>query len=409
MKHLISLCFAYLLFSIYTYGQITIDVYPEDLDIVDACILDNPQNHPLVIDYLNNNGNGLASSACGTVNNPWTLVNVHYDSYGCGLWIIDVEWEVTDDCNSDPEIVYGYISIYNIQPIYFSQNPMDLTINCSDPNAQGILDDWVANLGYGVFENDCPGIELDTVISYLPSYITCPTVGSMDVEFEVWATCGLFDARATATVTFVSSIIEFSSPALSFSEASSEIEFCVVSNYELYNDVDMQVSLLDASTATDGTDFGPFVGNYTIASGPIGTRCFTIPIIEDNLVELDETVVLKIVDLSSASNEEIIGSLDQMIISIFDNDDNDNDLVENSVDNCPINFNPFQEDIDDDGVGDVCDNSNTVSQVTEIQDNLYLNKIYSGVILKDQSGKCWMITAQENGNLKTTLVECPDN
>ncbi len=41
-----------------------------------------------------------------------------------------------------------------------------------------------------------------------------------------------------------------------------------------------------------------------------------------------------------------------------DNDD-DGDGVDDGIDNCPVDFNPGQEDGDDDGIGDVCD-SNTI-------------------------------------------------
>ena len=40
----------------------------------------------------------------------------------------------------------------------------------------------------------------------------------------------------------------------------------------------------------------------------------------------------------------------------FDPNDTDNDGVVNDADNCPLTFNPDQSDIDNDGIGDICDN-----------------------------------------------------
>ena len=39
----------------------------------------------------------------------------------------------------------------------------------------------------------------------------------------------------------------------------------------------------------------------------------------------------------------------------FDNRDDDNDTVANVIDNCPSVANANQSDVDNDGVGDVCD------------------------------------------------------
>ena len=36
----------------------------------------------------------------------------------------------------------------------------------------------------------------------------------------------------------------------------------------------------------------------------------------------------------------------------------------NDVDNCPDTYNPNQEDLDDDGIGDVCDNTDDRPKVT---------------------------------------------
>lgn len=409
MKQVLTLTI-FLLLSLKIGAEITVDQPPMFLEIFDECILVDPELHQQVMDYIQNNGYGSASSDCGTVNDPWQIEFIMWEDIGCGEWIADIEWLIEDDCNSEPVMEYGQIFIGQTEPSYFTTYPQDITINCSDPNNQAILDNWLDNLGGAVFESSCSGFSLDTFIYYFPSNITCPSNESMEVEFEIIA-CDFIGDVANATVYFSTTTIEFTDPSINVSEGDLNITFCVVSNFELFNDVVMDVRLLGSSTADNAVDFGPInnVESYTIPAGPSGTTCFTIPLIEDNLVELTETVDLKIINLSSSSNEETIGAIDITSINILDNDDNDNDQVENTLDNCPDTFNPFQEDIDNDGIGDVCDNLNTVSQVTEIQDNLYLNKIYSGVILKDQSEKCWMITVQEDGSLKTTLVECPDN
>lgn len=43
----------------------------------------------------------------------------------------------------------------------------------------------------------------------------------------------------------------------------------------------------------------------------------------------------------------------------WEDDDDDNDGINDVSDNCPLDANPGQEDVDDDGKGDVCDDNNS--------------------------------------------------
>ena len=53
------------------------------------------------------------------------------------------------------------------------------------------------------------------------------------------------------------------------------------------------------------------------------------------------------------------GVIISIINSALQNIDADNDGVYNGLDNCPDDYNPYQEDEDGDGIGDVCDDCNS--------------------------------------------------
>jgi len=63
--------------------------------------------------------------------------------------------------------------------------------------------------------------------------------------------------------------------------------------------------------------------------------------------------------------------------------------------------------LDEDGVGNVCDPSTTVTQLHEVRDNIYANKVYSGVIVRSPDGNCWMLTVRNNGSVDAVDVDCP--
>lgn len=104
----------------------------------------------------------------------------------------------------------------------------------------------------------------------------------------------------------------------------------------------------------------------------------------------------------------------------FSTNDSDGDGVPDNIDNCVNVSNPVQSDIDQDGIGDLCDPDQITSKnvgidvpspKTKLQLNegdIYLNKIYSGIVLRAPNNSCYKITVSSTGVLTTTLVDCPN-
>jgi hypothetical protein len=121
--------------------------------------------------------------------------------------------------------------------------------------------------------------------------------------------------------------------------------------------------------------------------------------------------------------------------------DGDDDLIIESEDNCPDVYNPDQKDYDNDGVGDKCDNCPLVSNTDQADTNnnfigdscefaepgkiglntsqpksgmqidssdIYLSDLQRGLILRNFKGECYRIIIDDNGQIKTYLISCPD-
>ena len=88
--------------------------------------------------------------------------------------------------------------------------------------------------------------------------------------------------------------------------------------------------------------------------------------------------------------------------------DTDLDGIPDTEDNCVNTKNPLQSDIDQDGIGDLCDpDLNTRIMQLEGGD-LFLDQIYSGIILRAPNMDCYKIMVQNDGSLITVPVDCPN-
>ena len=159
--------------------------------------------------------------------------------------------------------------------------------------------------------------------------------------------------------------------------------------------------------------------------------CFIIPWKERNVIYGSLTI---------SSNGGGCASIFD-VYTTCDAADSDRDGITNSLDNCENVFNPGQEDFDGDGVGNPCDNCPKVSNPSQEDSNnnfigndceiielgklgintnlpstglellasdLFLNDPKRGLILKNFNGACFRLYLDENGQLMTKSITCPD-
>jgi hypothetical protein len=98
--------------------------------------------------------------------------------------------------------------------------------------------------------------------------------------------------------------------------------------------------------------------------------------------------------------------------------DNDQDGIGNACDNCPLLSNPDQLDANDNFIGDACEiaESGKIGVGTDMPKaqlelaggDLYINNPQRGIIMKDFLGNCFRLYIDENGQLQTVRITCPN-
>jgi len=178
-------------------------------------------------------------------------------------------------------------------------------------------------------------------------------------------------------------------------------------NYNVYNDFNEEVDFsIEGLPANSTVNYTPSK-KYLIDSD--GTLSVEVGISNDaNLGTYD----LKFKAISESKSREFDISLK------VTSDDNDNDGINNNIDNCPETPNTDQSDIDDDGIGDVCDSNpipqnvfslNTKNETCRSSNNGEISvSINSGVIPNDMKFTI-SITGGPNGfNFTPELIQSND-
>lgn len=118
----------------------------------------------------------------------------------------------------------------------------------------------------------------------------------------------------------------------------------------------------------------------------------------------------EILDLCPDTDKDGILDLQDNCIYSSNSEQEDTDLdgVGDGCDNCPLIANSNQEDINGNGIGDICESSNTANVgIYNEKGDAYISDFTKGIILKSPNGNCFRIRINNNGDLETYEVNCP--
>jgi hypothetical protein len=90
--------------------------------------------------------------------------------------------------------------------------------------------------------------------------------------------------------------------------------------------------------------------------------------------------------------------------------DIDDDGIYDDEDNCPAMSNADQADSNSNGIGDACESTagSDASRMTNESSDIYIQNSARGIIMKAPNGKCYRYVTDNDGNLTSRLVTCPD-
>lgn len=193
-------------------AQITIDTAPSD-DTADCTDSSDPDANADFQVWLMNNGNGLASSGCGTITDPWPTAYSPGDwdvSDPCNIFV-DVTWDVEDDCGSTVIQVTATFTIIDVDPPLLNSAAEDGVAECdgTDTDSHPDVQVWLINNANADFDDDCSAANNLTwfndydISNFVPSTSCDPNqfVGSISVDFWTEDECGNISGMTTATFT----------------------------------------------------------------------------------------------------------------------------------------------------------------------------------------------------------------
>ncbi|MBK8620709.1 MAG: hypothetical protein IPN79_02845 [Saprospiraceae bacterium] len=272
--------------------------------------------------------------------------------------------------------------------------------------------------------NDCPNIQNINGISHLTKMSSllvssCASLTSADMPFLTSIThLSLSGLPALTTIDNIPNLRK----ALQIDIVGNENLESITSFVSLLG-VYQQLSISDNPVLEDisGLYYLAYLNDIFLQNNPLVNTCCFIA----ELQRIGRIQSLIYIENNGPECSDIIEMLAETCIDIdydlrFFNDncdtkynpdqmDSDNDGKGDTCDNCPDVHNPDQLDSNNDGIGDACSETPMLQPLNvEVQEgDIYVSDFQRGVILTSPNGLCYRINVDKNGNLFTTVVNCP--
>lgn len=380
-------------------------------DLIEEC--DLPNNATVLMAWVDDHAGATYLDACSSVSeliwftNP-DPVDINDITLDCG-GDITVEFWVEDAAGNPSEVTTANFTLEDTTIPSVTTEATDLILECDDATNDSDIQDWVDLVGNSVFSDICTSID-NLIITDDYNGTTPDCDGNPElVTFTIEDLCGNFIETSANIIIGGELAVNFSSTTSNNLENIGTKEVCLAISYpsDIF-DTSVDVEIQSSSTAQNGVDYSALsvIQSFIFPAASTSDICFDVIVVDDSVVELTETIIFKVISaVTNGSNS--IGEDSIHVFTIIDNDDTDGDGVNNLVDNCPSIFNPNQLDIDNDGIGDLCDPNNTVSSLIESKEHIFVDRPQGGIIMTSPSGTCFLVYVSDSGVVSSIQVDCP--